>query len=230
MALEFILLLIAAYLIGSIPMAYLVVKYRYGVDIRRYGSHQSGATNLFRNFSKLWGLLVFFIDAGKGILLVWITSQLGMGIAQQVAVGIAVVVGHNWPIFLHFNAGRGLATTIGVAFFLLPVSIPGFLFCALFTLILGNSPLPLLVAVASLPITSALIGKPLELTLGLTLLFLMMVIRRLTAPKNERSRLVSTRELLVNRLFFDRDIKDGKAWMTFKPTEDSPDHPRKKAK
>ncbi len=118
--LEFGLLLVAAYLVGSIPMAYLVVKWRYGEDIRQYGSGQVGASNVFRSFSKPLGVLVFIYDVGKGVLMVWIAHGLGMGLALQVAIGLAVIVGHNWPVFLHFNAGRGLATTIGVAFYLLP--------------------------------------------------------------------------------------------------------------
>jgi glycerol-3-phosphate acyltransferase PlsY len=215
--LEFILLLIGAYLIGSIPMAYLVVKGRYQDDIRRYGSGQVGGSNVYRSFSKPLGILVSFYDLGKGILVVGIARLLGLEIAYQVAVGLAVIIGHNWPVFLHFNAGRGLATSVGVALFLLPLGIPALLFCALFTLFLGSSPLPVLVGMATLSLSSWGLGEPLPLTLGLAVLFFIMVIRRLTAPKTARSSQVSTRELLLNRLFFDRDIRDGQAWITQKP-------------
>jgi membrane protein implicated in regulation of membrane protease activity len=104
-----------------------------------------------------------------------------------------------------------------VALFLLPLGFPGMLFCALFTIIIGSSPLPLLLAVATLPLTSWALQEPLILTLGLAVIFLLMVIRRLTVPRTERSKLVSTRELYINRLLFDRDIRDGDAWMSHKP-------------
>jgi glycerol-3-phosphate acyltransferase PlsY len=69
---KFILLLIASYLVGSIPMAYLVVKWRYGTDLRKHGSGQVGGSNVFRTFSKPWGALVGIFDAAKGALMVWI--------------------------------------------------------------------------------------------------------------------------------------------------------------
>ena len=120
MAIEFGLLLVAAYLVGSVPVAFLVVKWRYGEDIRRHGTGGVGASNVFKSFSKPIGFLIFIYDIGKGVLMVWIARRLGLNLSMQVAVGLAVVAGHNWPVFLRFNAGRGLATTIGVAIFLFP--------------------------------------------------------------------------------------------------------------
>jgi glycerol-3-phosphate acyltransferase PlsY len=226
--LEFGLFLVASYFIGSIPMAFLVTRWRYHADIRKYGSGQVGASNVYRNFSKKIGILVGIYDAGKGALVVWIAHMFGMDTTMQVAIGIAVIIGHNWPVFLHFNAGRGLATTIGVSLYLLPLGIPGLLFCAIFTLIIGSSPLPLLAAVATLPLSSWGLGKPLALTLGLTAIFFILVIRRLTAPKTARSASVRTGKLLLNRFLFDRDIQDGQAWITFKPiTGDKPKKPEK---
>jgi acyl phosphate:glycerol-3-phosphate acyltransferase len=217
--LKFILLFLAAYLLGSIPMAYLAVKLFYKADIRQYGSGSVGGSNVFRSFSKKLGIVVGLYDAAKGILVVWIAYRLGLDIAFQVAVGTGVVVGHNWPVFLRFNAGRGLATTAGAGLFLLPLGVPPFLFCAIFTLIVGSSPLPLLCSVATLPLTSLALGKPLELTLGLTALFFIMVIRRLTAPRAATSRQVNSWELFKNRLLFDRDINDGDTWISRKPAE-----------
>jgi hypothetical protein len=75
-----------------------------------------------------------------------------------------------------------------------------------------------LLAMASLPLTSWVLGKPLILTLGLTMLLLIMVMRRLTAPRSKRFREVTTWQLLLNRFLFDRDIRDAKAWVNFKPT------------
>jgi len=148
------LLLAAAYLVGAIPLAFLIVKWRYGEDIRHRGTGGVGAANVFKSFSKPLGVLIFFYDIGKGVLMVWVARWLGLTLSMQVAVGLAVIAGHNWPIFLRFNAGRGLATTIGVALYLFPWGIWFFIAGAAFTLILGSSPLPVLVGVVAMPVAS----------------------------------------------------------------------------
>ncbi len=217
MWIEFAGWLILGYLLGSVPMAFLVVKLLWGKDLRQYGSGQVGGSNLFRSFSKPLGLAVGIYDAGKGALMVWTAHLLGLTLAMQIAVGVAVVVGHNWPVFLRFNAGRGLATTVGICFYFIPWSILPFACIAALTLWLGASPLPMLVGVASFPVTSAVLHRPLELTLGMVALLLILIMRRMTAPLSERSRGVSRRELYFYRFFFDRDIKDGRAWIMEKP-------------
>jgi glycerol-3-phosphate acyltransferase PlsY len=213
--------LVAGYLLGSVPMAYLVVKLIWGKDLRDYGSRQVGGSNLFRSFSKPLAVLVGIFDASKGVLMVWTAHLLGLTLAMQIAVGAAVVIGH-WPIFLKFNAGRGLATTVGICFYFIPWSILPFACIAAFTLLLGASPLPTLVGVASFPVTSAVLHKPLELTLGMAALLLIMIVRRLTAPMSERSQGVSRREMYFYRFFFDRDIKDGRAWTMERPAGPRP--------
>jgi acyl phosphate:glycerol-3-phosphate acyltransferase len=217
LALEVGLLLVAAYLVGSVPLAFLVVKWRYGVDIRHYGTGGVGASNVFKSFSIPLGLLVFFYDIGKGILMVWLARFFGLNLAAQIAVGLAVIAGHNWPVFLRFNAGRGLATTIGVSFYLFPWGLWCFAGGAVFTLVIGSSPLPVLVGMMALPVASWAHGEPIEITLGLTAFLVMLVIRRLTAPRTHKSAEVSRRELFINRLLFDRDANNGQPWIAFRP-------------
>lgn len=215
--LEFGLLLVAAYLAGSVPMAFLVVKWRYGRDIRRYGTGVVGASNVFRNFSKPLGLLIFFYDVGKGALVVWVAHLLDLGLGMQVAIGLAVIAGHNWPVFLRFNAGRGLATTMGASFYLFPWGLWCFAGGAAFTLIIGSSPLPVLVGMIALPVASWAHGEPIEITLGLMIFLIVLIARRLTAPRTAKSNSVSCRELLLNRLFFDCDVRNNRPWITIKP-------------
>jgi acyl phosphate:glycerol-3-phosphate acyltransferase len=216
---KFILLLIASYLIGSIPMAYLVVKWRYGTDLRKHGSGQVGGSNVFRTFSKPWGIMVGLFDAGKGALMVWIAHLLGFGLSFEIGIGLAAIIGHNWPVFLNFNAGRGIATTMGVAFYLFPWGLVAFVAGAVFTLVLGSSPLPVLVGLIALPLASWFLRgqlhlqEPLTLTLGLLAFLLLVIIRRISAPRTARSASIRNRELLFNRFFFDRDIRDGKSWI-----------------
>lgn len=200
-------------------MAYLVVKWRYGTDLRKHGSGQVGGSNVFRTFSKPWGALVGIFDVGKGAFMVWIAHLLGFGLPYEIGIGLAVIIGHNWPVFLNFNAGRGIATTMGVAFYLFPWGLVAFVAGAIFTLVLGSSPLPVLIGLAALPLASWFLRgqlhlqEPLILTLGLLAFLLLVLIRRISAPRTARSASVCNRELFFNRFFFDRDIRDGKSWI-----------------
>jgi acyl phosphate:glycerol-3-phosphate acyltransferase len=210
---EFIILLVASYLIGAIPTAYLVVKWRFKKDIRQFGSGSVGASNVYRNFSKPLGLLVFAWDLGKGALVVWISQLLSMPEYYQAAVAVAVVTGHNWPVFLNFNAGRGVATTCGAAAVLMPWVLWIIIIGELISILVRNSPVCVLIGFALFPVTAFIRHEPLAITLGLLGLFFILIIRRLTAPRTDRSKTVSTGELLLNRLFLDRDIRDGKSWI-----------------
>jgi acyl phosphate:glycerol-3-phosphate acyltransferase len=214
---KIVLCVVLAYFLGSIPMSYLVVKWRYHKDIRSFGSGGVGSSNVFRSFSKKLAILIFIYDVGKGTLAVWIVHLIGLGQIPEVLTGIAIVVGHNWPVFLRFNAGRGLATTIGVEAYIFPFGILIFVCGAVFTLVIRSSPLPTLFGIGLVPLASWLMGEPRALTLGLLALFLILIARRLTAPLTERSRQISKRKLFVNRLLFDRDIRDGREWIHFKP-------------
>ena len=226
MAVAFILLLVGAYLVGSIPTAYIVARWRRGIDIRQYGSGNVGASNIVRLSARWLALVVIVVDLGKGMLMVWAAQAAGLALAQQVAVGLAAIIGHNWPVFLRFSGGRGILTTLGVAFSLPLVNgplVPWAFIIALAlaaALIFGlrNLPLGTVISVAALPLVSWLVNEPLMLNLAYLAVFLLVVIRRLTAPKTPLAASVSTGELIVNRLLLDRDIRDKKAWIYRRPT------------
>jgi len=225
MAIAFILLLVGAYLVGSIPTAYIVGRWRRGIDIRQHGSGNVGASNLLRSSGKWLAIVVIIVDIGKGILMVWAAQAAGLNIAQQVAIGLAAIIGHNWPVFLRFSGGRGVLTTLGVAFFLPLANGPlvpwaliiSLALVAIFTFGLHNLPVGTIAGMAALPLAGWLTGEPLAFTLGFLAMFLVMVIRRLTAPKSSLTASVPTGELLINRLLFDRDIKDKEAWIYRQP-------------
>ena len=226
MAIEFILLIIGAYLLGSVPAAYLIAKWTQGIDLRRYGSGNVGATNLLKVTSKRIAIPIIIFDLGKGAVMIWAAQLVGLGITQQATMGLVTIIGHNWSVFLRFNGGRGLLTSLGIALILplvnnmLPWGIVAFLAIAAIGLfIIHNIPLGTGAGIAALPLVSWASGEPLPLTLGFLAMFLILVLRRLTAPRAATAVSVSCRQLLVNRLLFDRDVRDRKAWINRRPSE-----------
>lgn len=115
---------VVSYLIGSIPMGYLLGKALRGVDIRDYGSGSIGATNVYRTLGRLPFLAVMLLDAAKGYLPVLAVWYIFGGHDLQVASGIAAVIGHDFPVYIHFRGGRGVATSFGVyAALALPLAV-----------------------------------------------------------------------------------------------------------
>jgi glycerol-3-phosphate acyltransferase PlsY len=126
--LNYILAIFISYLLGSISFSYLAGKLLKGIDIRQYGSGNAGATNTLRVLGKGPGITVFLLDIFKGVLAVWIGGWfIHDSLTIQILCGLAVVIGHNWPIFFSFKGGKGIATTIGVMLTLcfLPVLFAG---------------------------------------------------------------------------------------------------------
>jgi glycerol-3-phosphate acyltransferase PlsY len=121
------LVLIAAYLLGSIPFGYLIVRARTGADVRESGSGGTGATNVSRRAGKLAGVLTLLLDAAKGGLLVllarWLLTD-DFGINWWVAAAsILAVLGHCFPVWLGFRGGKGVATGVGVFLGLSPLAV-----------------------------------------------------------------------------------------------------------
>ncbi len=225
MAIEFGLLTLGAYLLGSIPAAYIAAKWSRGIDIRQYSDGNVGTSNLLRLTSKRIAIPVMIFDLGKGAAMVWVAQLVGLETYQQVVVGLAAIIGHNWPVFLRFSGGRGIFTTLGVISILVP-----WLGLIILVIAYGLAPfrqlaLGVLLAIVFAPIGAWFLSQPLgvndrlPLTLGFLALFLVTIIRRLTAPRTSLSASVTPGELLVNRLFFDRDIRDRETWIKQKPLE-----------
>lgn len=106
---------IAAYLVGSIPFGYLIVRMGSGSDVRGAGSGNIGATNVTRVAGKAAGLATLALDAGKGYLAVWMAMRWSHGnIRWMMAAGVAVVLGHTFSCWLGFRGGKGVATGLGV--------------------------------------------------------------------------------------------------------------------
>ncbi|MCH5586467.1 glycerol-3-phosphate 1-O-acyltransferase PlsY [Shimazuella sp. AN120528] len=110
-----IISIVLAYLIGSISFSYLIARWVKGVDIRDHGSGNAGATNTLRLLGKGPAIAVLILDALKGVLAIYTTFLLvGNDPIVLALSGMLAIFGHNWPIFLRFRGGKGVATTIGV--------------------------------------------------------------------------------------------------------------------
>jgi glycerol-3-phosphate acyltransferase PlsY len=222
------LLTLGAYLLGAGPAAYLVARLSRGIDLRRYGSGSIGASNLWQSTSRWIAMPIIPYDLGKGMLAVWIAQLVGLDVTQQVIVGLATIVGHNWSVFLRFGGGRGMLTTLGVALILPLINgmvpwgvIVALIIAAIGTFVIHSVPLGVGAAVTALPLVSWAVGDPLPITLGFLVIFLITVIKRLAMPRIAIAASLSNRQLLLNRLLFDRDIRDRKAWIHRAPLEAS---------
>ncbi len=116
-----IIIAILSYLIGSIPFSYIIAK-AYGKNLYEVGSGNIGTANVYRATGKAESTILALIgDLGKGMLAIFLAQKLSFGYNQLIGQALAaffVVAGHNWPLFLKFKGGRGLATLAGVILFL----------------------------------------------------------------------------------------------------------------
>ena len=156
-----ILIGIASYLFGSVPWAFIIGRIN-GIDIRKHGSGNPGATNVMRVLGRKWGILCFVLDFLKGLLPVLavkilISQKIVMAApdAVVIAAGLAAVAGHIWSVFLKFKGGKGMATGGGVLVGIAPYS---FIFTGLLWIVLFYSTRYVsaasVIAAAALPVSS----------------------------------------------------------------------------
>jgi len=149
----FILVIVIAYLLGSVPSADIASRL-----IKRKGIHESsddnmGTLTVLREIGLLPGLLVFFADVAKGTLSVLVAERLGSSQAIVFIAGFAAVIGHNWPIFLNFRGGRGGATTFGVLLGFAPMAgTIAFIIMLLVIIPTSNARLALLAGFIAIPL------------------------------------------------------------------------------
>ena len=118
---EEILAVTLAYVLGSVPFAFLLAR-RRGLDLRREGSGNIGAANVLRTSGLLDATIAVVLDAGKGVAAVLLAQRLTTGAATPVAAGLAAMIGHIYPVWLQFRGGKGVATAAGVFAVLTPLA------------------------------------------------------------------------------------------------------------
>jgi len=220
MDVHFILLMIGAYLLGSVPSAYLAMRWSRGVDIRQRGTGNVGAANVFSTGPRWLAVPVTLFDISKGALPVWAAQSLGMNVAQQVSVGLCAIIGHNWPVFLHFRGGRGVFASLGVITLISPklgliIFVGPYLFAPFRQVALG-----VFAALVALPFLSWFASQPLNIehrlpvTMGFAAISLIGLSKRVLAPRTPLSESVPLGKLIITRTLFDRDIMDRKVWLS----------------
>jgi glycerol-3-phosphate acyltransferase PlsY len=152
--------ILIAYLLGSIPPGYLIVKLTSGKDVRETGSRSIGATNVLRTAGRAGGILTFVLDVGKGFVAVVIARGLAPGNYWVIgAAAMAAILGHIFPIFLSFKGGKGVATGVGVFLAVFPQAVLGVL--VIFVVIVWLSryvSLGSIIATAAFPVFTYLLG------------------------------------------------------------------------
>lgn len=205
-----ILFVAGAYLLGAVPSAYLVGQYLKGIDIRRYGSGNVGATNVIDHVGKLPGLSLGAFDClAKGTLPVVLSKVLGQSLEVQLAVGLASIFGHNWSPYIRFTGGRGVATAIGVIIGLMMWQ--EFIILCLVLGIIGryifrDTGFFTLLSLLALPLLAYLFNRPSEILYATVMIGVLILVKRLTANWESSFHHHSVLKVVVCRILWDRDV------------------------
>ena len=193
------LLLLGAYLLGSVPFAQVMARL-HGVDLRDVGTGNVGAGNLTREVGLAWGALAALLDGLKGLFPVWIALKAGLGPGASGMAGVASGMGHNWSIWLRGRSGRGLATAAGVLMALDPVMLVWTAGWSLAGWKIGSG-LGGFLGWGLLPIVSVAMGRPPAESLVIALLSIILMSRRAQGnPGAEPGRIPA-----LKRVIYDND-------------------------
>lgn len=194
------LLLLGAYVLGSIPFAQVMARVRR-VDLRRAGTGNVGAGNLTKTMGVGWGFAAGLLDGFKALVPVWLCLRSGLGPGAAGLVGVSAVVGHNWSIFMRGRSGRGLATAAGLIMALHPPLLIWTTGWALAGLKIGGG-LAGFLGWGLLPIVAVALGAPVTESLLILLLTAILIGRRMQGNKGDELDYAS----MMQRAVYDRDL------------------------
>jgi len=170
-----LLVVVMAYLIGNISTAYIMGKLIKKSDIRTMGSGNAGATNALRVYGKAFGVLTLLLDALKGVLAAYLGNKI-LGYDGALLASIGVVLGHDWPILLNFKGGKGIATSIGILFYLnWPTGLLSVVLGIIIVILTRYVSLASISVAALAPLMIAFFVRPFEKKIFFTILFLALV-------------------------------------------------------
>lgn len=213
-----------AYLIGSVPTAYVIGRLVKGIDIRQYGSGNVGGSNLFYNVGRLWivplGLFELFAKGGSPIWIGLYLLDLDRSSFLLMGVPLAAIAGNNWSVFLKFSGGRGIAVAIGILVALAPRELAFFAVVAILGwAVFRSSGVWVYISLLLLPIWSILLREPLAIIwLGVGILTLVSL-KRLMSNWTSFPEGLPRRQVYFNRLLHDRDVAHRDEWLGRGPRE-----------
>ena len=220
MVVESVLLIVAAYLLGSIPAAYLATRWLKRSDLRQYGSGTVSGSMVWEHVARWAVIPVGLFDIAKAAFPAWLGLQLGVGMPVAAAAGLAAAAGHNWPIYLRFTGGRGLSCFLGTWLVIFPWGFPWMLGFLTVGWLLGDSAPWALVSLVTLPLFARLVDGPAIVAPAAGAMLLLTLAKRLEAnrrplppPGPER------RRVILYRLLLDRDIASHADWIQRRPGE-----------
>jgi len=217
------LVIVAGYLLGSIPTAYLASRWLAAKDLRRYGSGTVSGSMVYEHVARWAVVPVGLFDMGKAALPAWLALRLGLGTTVAAAAGLAAIAGHNWPIFLRFTGGRGQASFMGLMLVLFPWGFPWLLAFLAVGWLLGDSAPFALAGPLTLPLFAHFMAGPAVVVPISGAMLLLTLLKRLEAnrrplpePGTER------RRVILRRLLLDRDIASHSDWIHRQPEREAP--------
>ncbi|NWF52129.1 MAG: glycerol-3-phosphate 1-O-acyltransferase PlsY [Nitrospirae bacterium] len=188
-------LMLFAFLLGSIPVGVIIAKTK-GVDLKKVGSGNIGATNVLRSLGKFPALLTLIGDVLKGSIAIIMGRYFEMGILYEGFIGLSAILGHNYSIFLGFKGGKGVATSMGVLLFYSPITaFITFIIWVVVVIRTKYSSLGALVSFLLLPIDIYIVDYSDEKLLVASLITVFIVIRH----KNNIQRLMKGTERKIGQ-------------------------------
>lgn len=161
---KLVLSLVSSYLIGSIPFTQILARWVKGIDLRQVGSRNVGGRNLSRQLGVAWGLLGGALDVAKGAAALWLAEVLGVDYPERLLNGMAVVAGHNWPVWLRFHGGKGLLAALGaISYIVFPEGFWSFVVGIAILLPTRNILYTSTAGFASMLVVAALQNRPAEI-------------------------------------------------------------------
>jgi len=219
-ALQTALLIIGAYLFGSIPTGYLAARHLKGTDLRLYGSGTPTGSMVYEHVARWAVVPVGLFDVGKAMLPTWLALQLDLGAGTALAAGLAAVAGHNWPVWLGFTGGRGVSGFLGVLVVIFPLGTLWLLGFLLVGWRLGDSTLWTLGSLATLPLFSGMVDGPAILPVAAGAMLFLTLAKRIEANRRPLPpRGPDRRRVFVRRMLFDRDIPSHGEWINRTPDQ-----------
>jgi acyl phosphate:glycerol-3-phosphate acyltransferase len=208
---EFLGIIFLSYVIGSIPPAYLAGRVFGRVDLREKGSGNVGGANVYTSVGRWLVIPVGVAEVAKGAGAVLLARAADFDAGGQMMAGVFALIGHNWSIFLGLRGGRGTGVIIGVLLLLAPLQLGLFAASGILGLLLHVTPVGVLLGLALTPISALMSGQHISVFLGCSAILLVMVTKRILG--NDAARWRSDWQVLLRRLFLDRDIASRREWL-----------------